>query len=204
MRVLIEGTDLTGKSTLAKSLSCSLVHPYKHMDKPEYAYAIHNYLSHFRDHGVYDRAHLGSIVYGEALGYHEHVLKPNHVRILERFLMWSEAILIIVTADPLLLVDRFNSADREEMCNVENILLANELFTALVYQTEFAKEGKLIHVHCTSEKPYPDPVFLSSVLPAILAGEQLQKENSESGVMEYEAPEVHTTDGESTPDDILF
>ena len=181
IRILIEGADQVGKSTLATALSKRLNLPVKHLGKPgELGYSLAFFTEYFSSSGIYDRAHLGGIVYGEFLGFHKNLLRPFIREALERWMIYNDFIMLVVTADPELLSSRIQQNDREEMCNMADILLANHFYSDLARQTEFNKTHQFKHIHCTNEFPYPDVESALEVLRNTFPSFELQEEDRES------------------------
>lgn len=140
--LIIEGTDLVGKTTLAEllvkrlstredmRLSVSGPYQYAWFDKlpPTWDYFF-SYLPAMRRFVVQDRFHMSEIVYREARG-EPAKLYPETYRMLDGKLRLLGAFTVVVTADPDIIRNNFGT--REEMHGLDVILRANELFLEIV------------------------------------------------------------------------
>jgi hypothetical protein len=137
--IILEGTDHTGKTTMARRL-CEILAVrygnvaasyYAHMTRPP---ANFDHLSEYMNgvrFGVQDRYHLGSVVYGRLLNGGS-FCSPHRMLLAQRFLRWCGCYVVILTCDRDVLRKRLlSSVDKEEMYSVEKILDAGDAFRAL-------------------------------------------------------------------------
>lgn len=159
--IIIEGADLVGKTTFCHALMVRLnelgwPHVYRHMGKPPDCWkydpvACYNRLS--SPYIVQDRFYLSELVYAPLRDASPHITL-SHCAAIRRHLRSLCAFMVVVTADPVLIRQRYN---RPEMFGLDKVLDANERFCRA------AREGTLdgysvnadLHIHCTEQKPFP-------------------------------------------------
>lgn len=135
--IIIEGSDLVGKTTLAKML-CE--HPalsgywYHHLTRPPKSFDYcQGYMNMACHEYVQDRYHMSEPVYacvrGDIPG-----IDPEQYRIVDAHLrMMGTLTVVIVAQDDSDLRARFNALDqRVEMYHVEQIVHVNALFNSIV------------------------------------------------------------------------
>lgn len=183
MRILVEGADQVGKTTFCEKLGEAFGLSVQHMSAPPEgeSYGLSHYVRAFREPGVYDRAHMGTIVYGEILGYHKNSLTPNLFRSLENYLIFNECYLFVITAEPKLLSERIQQNNREEMCNEEEILIANLMYYELAEKSQFKTKNRITGFYCDGSSPFPSIEYACKVLRAAFPNFELSQKDGESG-----------------------
>lgn len=138
MMVVIEGADHVGKTTIAKRLASYLGFRYRHLSKPEEDF---NFFKGFFDLSspktVWDRFHLGQLVYGRRLGYHDYL----HQSMMDQLVMDlrnQQVFTLIVVDDEERLKLRLKEKAKKsgEMFSDEEILIANREFRTLSSRTD--------------------------------------------------------------------
>ena len=158
MSIIIEGTDHVGKTTLANKLGTKI----GHMSKPSTVYCLSDYIQRLcnTETQVWDRFHLGGIVYGQMLGLHPSNITFQEIEMLHRFMDWRGDVLVVITAEPEFLASRLDTAGKVEMFSRDMILKANTGFEVLV--EAFGLHGMSYRV--TKERPFLDDQAVRAIL----------------------------------------
>lgn len=147
--IIVEGTDLVGKTTLCKKIckylnekvdklpeyytapykqECNLFWRYTHLSAQNSGWDYHwGYVSHMHPRNVQDRFHLSEMAYRHAIDK-PHRIVPAELQALQGKLLTIGCMTIVITADVELLQQRYAEAKREEMFSIDTILKANEFF----------------------------------------------------------------------------
>lgn len=128
MKVVLEGTDATGKSTLASSLEHESGYGIYHSTsntKNDHAY--HRYLTEKDGPIVYDRFHLGEIVWPIIFDREPKMTYEEIIDISKRV----DVIIIFYASDDNVLVGRM-CARNETIEDIENSLIANRIYKYLI------------------------------------------------------------------------
>jgi len=139
--IIIEGADGVGKTTAAEYLAKKMGELlqrsseacYRHMDRPSPRF------DHFMEYAqqvgpvVQDRFHLGNVVYQRMLAKGQGGLDAKRFCMVQRYLRWQGALVIVLVADHDWLADRFHL--KEELYKKETVLAANEGFRLLTKTT---------------------------------------------------------------------
>lgn len=129
MMIVIEGADCTGKTTLGKRLCKEYDLAYKHMSAPGEGFDhLYFYVSNYEDKVLWDRYHLGALVYGWRLGL-SNIGQMWELDAARRFLKERGVIVIVLHSTPRQIIDRFSSKDEDY--SPGQVLEANELFRKL-------------------------------------------------------------------------
>jgi hypothetical protein len=157
--IIIEGADHLGKTTLAKAVAEKLGWKYFHHTKPRPKFSYFSeYLEQARPESVWDRYHLGAMVYGEWLGCHRTSLTPTRMGRISRFLQWQGAMIVIVYTSDHQWYENFLATDKKkEMFDVDTIMDANRCFG---YLTAFPVIGGIEVAHTAiniGNAQWPDP-----------------------------------------------
>ena len=117
MRIIIEGCDKTGKSTLAKQLSERYNLPIIKVNQPKTEDSLIEYLELLKqnDNAIFDRLHLGENVYGPL---YRNTNKIDFSGLENMFK--NNTLLILCTDNHLNVQDRFIS-DKEDYTKFEHI-----------------------------------------------------------------------------------
>ena len=137
MSIIIEGPDHVGKTTLGTRLSKELNLKMVHLGKPEkYPYDFNYFVNALKqEYGIWDRFHLGTIVYGMMLKCHENALSFTDFYLLDRLMEWRGDIVVVITAEKNYLRRRLKEDGKVEMFNTETILKANRGFKMMAQLT---------------------------------------------------------------------
>lgn len=142
--LIVEGTDLVGKSTLCKKLLKVWNENYKtygawpvvglHLDKPPNGFHPYkSYLPLISRCTMWDRFHLSDLCYGAVCrGEKENSkITPYYLRMLEAHLVLAGSLTIVITSTEKRLKKEFERKQRQEMYDLKTILEANEQYIAL-------------------------------------------------------------------------
>jgi hypothetical protein len=123
---LLEGSDLVGKTTLAKELEKRFpTHLYQHLSKPPEKFIYpEGYFGLVSPRLIRDRFHYSEVVYSRVTGRTEH-LTDEMVRLIDGYLRCVGTFTIVLTADEEVIRSRMRP---DEMYNIETILAANQMF----------------------------------------------------------------------------
>ena len=165
--LIIEGTDLAGKTTLAHTLVKMLNelghgHVYQHLSRPSEAFdRYHGYCDLAGRWQVRDRFHMSELAYCDArikCGSPERwLIDAEQYRMVDGMLRQYGAYTVVLTVDYNELVERL-AASGDDMYDIDIITAANDAFIAIMLG-EFAElSGLRIDVDCdfhlTGENPY--------------------------------------------------
>lgn len=159
--ILIEGPDLTGKTTLAKTIVSRLnelgwPHLYSHLSKPPDCWRedpLRCYRQLLRPHVVQDRMHLSGCAYRYADGGPTHLSVSEFGQIDRELHNYGGHVLLITADEPIIRMRHANHRARE-MYDVDVVLKANEWFLKYA-QRETAQRGRVAsHVHLTLSRPW--------------------------------------------------
>lgn len=172
--IVIEGCDLTGKSTLAQSLKQhyeergeqAVVH---HYGPPERKTAIEEYIEPYhsyhpmdpdRPHIIVDRFHVGEAVWPEFFDRRPRMTKTER-ELIELWLLSRGALAILARRDPEDLVRAFREADPPEPLAPEDAPRAQEKF-----EHEFRKVAcaKMYYDHTMRKRLVPQIVTIADEL----------------------------------------
>lgn len=154
MSIIIEGPDHVGKTTLAQKLARHFGTKIGHMSKPEGdGWKLTDFVNRlgYKDTGIWDRFHLGGIVYGELLCKHPCKMKPSDVDLLHRYMEWRGDTLVLITAEEEYLAERLEMSGKNELFDRRTILLANRGFNMLWYGLHPCFYG----ITVSKAKPFP-------------------------------------------------
>jgi len=131
--LIIEGTDLVGKTTLANDIIPKLEYPhtYAHLGVlPKNWDHYHNYLDLMGRYIVQDRFIMSDIVYSKTL--HRPLLMPaeNYIAINAHLILWG-GFTVVLTADNTLLGYRYDELG-DTLYDLNTILRANDEFCRIV------------------------------------------------------------------------
>lgn len=167
--IIVEGTDLVGKTTLCKALEAELnangsPYVYRHLSRlgtavPTFA----GYLPMLRDRCVIaDRLYLSRQAYGRALK-NQAVLSDHEQMVLDAVCVASGVQVVIVTATEGWLRDAYAAADRDEMYSLQQILDVNAEYERLLISSLWH-----VHLHVTQTSCFVN----ASDKPAFEEGQQ--------------------------------
>lgn len=132
--LIVEGTDLVGKTTLCKKIVDDLnarsdvpyrPYVYRHFTRlPEYWDYYWDYLPHIDVGVVMDRFHLSAQAYGRAIDGGEHI-NPTNMRLLRAQLALRCSFVVLVLAKESLIRERHAKREADEMFSVQQVIEAN-------------------------------------------------------------------------------
>ena len=132
--ILIEGADHLGKSTLAGKFTAM---EHKHLTRDDVADGrfdfCEGYFSLLEEGVVWDRFHLGSLVYGWCLGLHEVPFDlPRRLGVVDRELQRRKVQLhVVYTSDEDWYERHLRENGKDELFSVKDIMQANRVFQAV-------------------------------------------------------------------------
>lgn len=129
--IILEGSDHTGKTTLANLIYKMTGWEIRHMTKPgsTFQYFEDYYAQH--KHGViYDRFHLGALIYGRILALHPTFgwNKEEFIALCERLTIRETPTVILYFSNDADLGSALELSPKEELFNRSVILAANRCY----------------------------------------------------------------------------
>lgn len=160
--LILEGSDLVGKTTLAKKL---LEHKwmrengyvFKAFSKtPPGFHHLHDHLANAVRKSVQDRFHMSNVAYRHATGEQQNTCPEEYRQVDGSLRAWG-AFTVVVTADDELLRERYAELGAREMYPLEIVLRANEWFFRAAKSKRWNGFELDVdqHVHCTAADPWP-------------------------------------------------
>lgn len=131
--IILEGSDLVGKTALANAI---VAHPviksrgmtYSHLSRlPDDFNRYWHYVNLMNRFVVQDRFHMSEIVYA-TMRCEATLLTPYRYKLVDAALRLFGGFTVVILASNDTIVERFNRRERPEMYSLEQILYANELF----------------------------------------------------------------------------
>lgn len=173
--LVVEGPDLVGKTTFAASLAARLnelgwPHLYRHFGKQPECWAqdpVRLYRLSMTPYVVQDRFHLSEVVYAAVEGpaRRPHLGPSSYEQVQREFRNHWEGYLVVVTAEPALLEERYAERDRPEAYELEDVLRANELYEEACRTGRLSSVGVVtpvdLWVRETADEPWPSLEQLS-------------------------------------------
>lgn len=165
--LILEGADLTGKTTYAGTLikhlnSLGWPHIYQHLSRPPKCWnkqAMENYRRIMSPYIVQDRFAMSGVVYRAMDGEPCDINSSQYSYLTRQRHIFT----VIITCEPLLLEQRWerlvhNDGGRVEMYGLRQVLKVNEMYRELVlsggrlgaYECSFD-----LAIHCTANHSYP-------------------------------------------------
>jgi hypothetical protein len=141
--IILEGSDGTGKTTAAHKLVGITGWKYEHMGVPPESWDyFYDYLDLVKPCTIYDRFHLGGLVYGNLLGLHPTKYNETIVKRLCHNLHWRKCrTAIIYASDSDWFKEHLVTNAKEELYKIEKILDANRIYKALAESGEVCQIG---------------------------------------------------------------
>ena len=163
--IIVEGSDLVGKTTLCKVLCAKLnelgwPHVYQHLSRLPASWAadpVANYRRLASPYVVRDRFHMSEPLYAATRGEHP-MISPRGYEQVDRSLAAYCAFTIVVTADPELIRARYEARRQLEMYALDTILQVNESYRQMIEGVGLWGEYRMrydLHVHCDERTPFP-------------------------------------------------
>lgn len=140
--IIVEGTDLLGKTTLCEKLVKDLnardhSHVYSHLSKlPESFDHVQGYLPLCNRNVVYDRFYLSRQAYGGALK-NQRVMTPEELHWLDGYTRLFGSYTVLVVSTEYFIRQQFAAKDRDEMYDVDSIVAVNEEYLGLTDHADF-------------------------------------------------------------------
>jgi len=161
--IIIEGTDLVGKTTLCKALCehdtlLKAGITYSSLSRlPPGFDMLHHHRARMACGLVQDRFHMSEVVYSLAADRVSR-LSSEIYRLLDAMVTLHGGIIVIVTADEWLLRERYAANKEREMFSLDVVLRANELFlkiAAIKHVPGQPFDFKVdMHLNCHIEMPF--------------------------------------------------
>lgn len=157
--LILEGADLVGKTTLQTELLkhtafTSRGYMPAHTGQPPKGFDhCWGYINLASRRVIMDRFHMSEFVYDRVLRGGQQLLDPEMYRFVDGRLCALGVMTVIITADDDLLRERYsNGAD--ELCHIEQILLANDEYRDIIICPRANKHIAWDNrIHCTLENP---------------------------------------------------
>ena len=177
--IIIEGTDMVGKSTFCEALSEQTGFLVQHMSKPPAMWPVPTgYIDLIGQHQIRDRFHLSAIAY--RLATKEPMkLDIEKVRLISAHLTMVGAITVVITAEDCVIEKRYAHLKEREMYDLPTVLKANLQYSKLCNKATAISEVCQIdhHIHCTESRPFPTDADLSVVISKYRERIQCLEEN---------------------------
>lgn len=172
--IIIEGSDLVGKTTLCGALVKRLRREgliYSHFTRlPDEFNRYWGYIERMSSRIVQDRFHMSEPVYAKMRG-DQTKLTHQMYRLIDAKTRLLGTVNVVVTAEDDLIKSRWREG---EMYKIEQVYHANSLFKKCVMNE---MDGYVmdvdIHIGCTVEKPYPDTLDIERIA-ALWMGRQME------------------------------
>lgn len=180
--LIIEGGDLVGKTTFCEALLkddrlASRGYMYSHLSRPPLQGfdGCQHYMGMAWSNFVQDRFHLSEPIYakvrGEAQSAHT---SPEKYRLVDAHLRLMGVLTVVITATDELVESRYAARADEEMYNLEETILANQLYRSAA-QNGFIASGHGVYkpdidivISCTAEHPFPSDDTARVIVDAYL------------------------------------
>jgi len=162
--LIIEGSDLVGKTTLIKALcdeatnQCYPMIPQHFGLLPNTWDFFTDYLPYIAPRTVMDRFIMSEVVYGEILRHHSRI-SPNYYYMLEHYLNSHDAVTVIVAAEPTFFETHVNRQyeHRIEVFKQDQICRVNQAFLEIINTNklgDFEIQYDFAHV-VNSDRDFP-------------------------------------------------
>jgi len=142
--IIIEGTDLLGKTTLARELltwlhRCGFPHVYCHFTKLSIGFDRYwHYLPWINRYSVTDRFYMSRVAYGRALN-NQDVCTHTEMKMLDAHVALVGGLTAVCVAnDDMWLYNRCKSNPKIEMYNADEIVAVNRQFKDLLESNELS------------------------------------------------------------------
>jgi len=127
--IVLEGSDCVGKTTLADILCRQFALTYMHMGPPDAGFDhLGTYVRGYQPDRLWDRYHLGALVYGWALGKSDPA-PLDELAVVRTWLRKKGALVVVVTADADAIAARWKP--EREAYKLETAQLANDAYKRL-------------------------------------------------------------------------
>lgn len=180
--LIIEGSDLTGKTTLCKKLASDIRlvnrgYVYKHFSRlPSGFNFVGGYFQNAVERSVQDRFHMSEIVYSKARSEPVSPLDSQDYRLVDAGLRALGSFTVVLVAEPNLLMTRYSTRDRQEMYDLQLILDANSYFADIAVSHEFFDNSDRMYscidvdavINLTEKHPWPNEEDLENILTVYL------------------------------------
>lgn len=157
--LIIEGTDIVGKTTLAKKLThelSSFGHIYSHFTRlPDNFDRYWGYIEHARPNIVQDRFHMSELVYASARR-DSTSLDDETYRLVDAYLRNFGSYTVVITATEELLKSRYENINinkTQQMYDLHTVLSANEYFKEVAFCSE--KYDSDLSICESEDEPWP-------------------------------------------------
>lgn len=137
--LIIEGSDLTGKTTLCRELVqriCDAEVPvmYGHFGRlPKNWDYFWGYMPHMIHRMVRDRFYMSEVCYGAKCRGFSNV-DPETYRLLDAYARTMGAVTVVLTANPLLLEAKYKETQTPETFDLDKVLSVNGLFSEIAHR----------------------------------------------------------------------
>ncbi len=132
MNIILEGPDATGKSTLAEKLKKKFgMNIINSTSKTRNDFHYHIDLLDYQDNTVFDRFHVGEMVYPDIYGRDGKLSDQDFLKITTRIIENNDLLIVFYCSDINVLKERL--IERGELNYLEEIDLQNKLFMKWIY-----------------------------------------------------------------------
>lgn len=168
--IIVEGTDLVGKTTLAHRLVRAICATadgkayYSHLGVPPAAWDhAADYVDMMRQHVVQDRLYLSEVAYGKTVRGTT-FLSREDVAWLDAQVIIRGGLHVIITADSAALEERFVKYGEREVFTLTQIRGANEQFQHLA--STYADSRSVFTFECEHATDFPadDSEFIGTIV----------------------------------------
>lgn len=158
--IVIEGSDCTGKTTLARYLVELLnargqPHVYRHLGKLADSFDQYwDYLPLMHRHSVQDRLYMSRVAYGRA-AHNQRVMSPLEYRMLDAYAQQFGTVHVVLTAESSLIEHRCaeerSDTTHPGLYDASTILRVNDVYRELASDHGYSVD---LYYHFTPEDPY--------------------------------------------------
>lgn len=155
--IIVEGTDLIGKTTMCRELLLHYPYVYRHFTKlPDSWRYPHDYKEHVAVKVVQDRFHMSHIAYQSAICGQYSLNKSSYADI-DEWVAGVQGRTIILTAGEEFIRKQWRTHQRPEMFDLATILRANEIYVEILDGLASFPCAWDIHLHL--DAPYTSTQF---------------------------------------------
>jgi len=126
--IVIEGTDLVGKTVLAEKLAEKLGFMYYHLKEPLQLSGYVNLIKELGPNVIFDRLHLSRTAYGKAVK-NQKVLHPVGMKVVDDYITVNSGLVIVILGSEK---DIRKYWRKDEMYSIENVLRTNHQYEKIV------------------------------------------------------------------------
>jgi hypothetical protein len=176
MMLIIEGTDLTGKTTLAKELVKRLCsqnewHLYQHLTRPPAGWDYYeDYIKLMHPRSVWDRFHMGNLVYQEIDGTGTQHTPISYGMLDAHVRLQCGMVIVCIAAEDVIEAAWKRKPHGDEMFRLDILLKVNERYKQLCHGEVHGWSPMIDFMHYNPDVNWPggDDAFMDRVVAIYL------------------------------------